>query len=58
MYVVLIEIKMFSKVKKKIITLRVCVMKCVFVFDEKKNMNMNFCNLFFLELYIIIKKER
>lgn len=54
----LIEIKMFSKVKKKIIMLRVCVMKCVFVFDEKKNMNMNFCNLFFLELYIIIKKER
>lgn len=33
-------------------------MKCVFVFDEKKIMNMNFCNLFFLELYIIIKKER
>lgn len=49
---------MLSKVKKKIITPRACVMKCVFAPDEKKNMNMNLCNSFSPELYITIKKER
>lgn len=47
---------MLSKVKKKIITPRACVMKCVFAPDEKKNMNMNLCNSFSPELNITIKK--
>lgn len=49
---------MLSKVKKKIITPRACVMKCVFAPDEKKTMNMNLCNSFSPELYTTIKKER